>query len=116
MLRARSKQRSIGASIVVWSTSCVIYPFVPPAGLTHFAPTALDFALFWSVLSVFIRGEIYRFLRNQLLHPLHKLFRRHGAFRLLLAADTHIDRPGLGLFFADHKDKRDFLHRKIADF
>src|SRR5262249_49798438 len=41
-------------------------------------------------------NQINSFLGDELLHALDELCRRHRAFRLLLAADTHVDRTGLG--------------------
>src|ERR1051325_3192614 len=58
--------------------------------------------------------QTYTLLRNQLFHPFHKLSCRHRAFRLLLAADAHVHRAGLGLFFANHQNERDFLQRVFA--
>src|ERR1700744_6031428 len=61
-------------------------------------------------------GEVYSFLCNQFFHPFRKLLKRHRAFRLLLATDAYVHRPGLGLFFTDYQQEWHFLHRMLANF
>src|SRR5215469_1357344 len=99
MLRARSKQASTGASIVVRRTICV-----SPAWFYHHC------------LSALIDRELYRLFRDKSFDPVRKLRYRHRAFRLLLPADAHVYRSGLRFLFADHYQERYFLQSMLTNF
>src|SRR5271157_3104943 len=59
--------------------------------------------------------ERRRFRLNQPLHPLHERLHLHRSFRLVLAADAHVDFARLHLAVAENELERHLLHGMFAD-